>query len=81
MLEKKFLRSTEVRKMLGISVGTLQNLRVNGTLPYTKVGGIIFYDQKDIAKMLNGPPSSTSIAIEASTGKAVNTPRRDNSGQ
>jgi hypothetical protein len=34
--QKKWLKSPEVRKMLGISPGTLQNLRVNGTLPYTK---------------------------------------------
>jgi hypothetical protein len=50
--EKKILRSSEVRKMLGISAGTLQNLRANGTLPYRKVGGIMFYDQRDIIKLL-----------------------------
>ncbi|MEP5613549.1 MAG: helix-turn-helix domain-containing protein [Cyclobacteriaceae bacterium] len=44
----KWLRSAEVRKLLKISPGTLQNLRVNGTLPYTKVGGVIFYDYQDI---------------------------------
>ena len=49
---KKWLKSWEVRKLLGISPGTLQNLRVNGTLPYTKIGGIIFYDQIDIQSMI-----------------------------
>ncbi len=49
---KKWLRSWEVRKLLGISPGTLQNLRVNDTLPYKKVGGVIFYDYEDIRKML-----------------------------
>ena len=49
---KKWLKSWEVRKLLGISPGTLQNLRVNGSLPYTKVGGNIFYDYEDIRKML-----------------------------
>ena len=33
---KKYLKSNEVREMLQISPGTLQNLRINGTLPYTK---------------------------------------------
>ena len=51
--ETKFLRSSEVKKMLGVSTGTLQNLRVNGTLPYKKVGGIMFYDQRDIMKLLS----------------------------
>ena len=49
---KKWLKSPEVRKLLNISPGTLQNLRVNGTLPYTKIGGVIYYDSDDIQKML-----------------------------
>ena len=51
---KKWLKSTEVRKLLNISPGTLQNLRINGTLKYTKIGGIIYYDNSAIDKLLNG---------------------------
>lgn len=50
---KKWLRSTEVREMLDISPGTLQNLRINGTLPYTKVGGVIYYEYSEILGVLN----------------------------
>lgn len=50
--EKKWLKSREVRNQLGISNGTLQNLRINGTLTYTKIGGILYYDQTDIDKIL-----------------------------
>jgi hypothetical protein len=74
--EKKFLRSSEVRKMLSISAGTLQNLRVNGILPHTKVGGIFFYDQKDLAKLLTGPRSHA----KASAGEAVG-PQQCNSNR
>lgn len=49
---KKWLKSPEVRKILDISPGTLQNLRINGTLPFTKIGGVIYYDYQDIHKML-----------------------------
>ena len=49
---KKWLKSYEIRKLLGISPGTLQNLRENGTLPFTKIGGVLFYDYEDIRKML-----------------------------
>lgn len=49
---KKWLKSYEVRKFLGISPGTLQNLRVNGTLAYTKIGGVIFYDSEEIQNMM-----------------------------
>ena len=49
---KKWLKSPEVRELLGISPGTLQNLRVNGTLPYTKVGGVLYYDYEDIMQVL-----------------------------
>ena len=54
---KQWLKSTEVRKMLGISPGTLQNLRANGTLSYTKIGGIVFYRYDDIARLLNSQNS------------------------
>ena len=50
---KQWLKSAEVRKMLGISHGTLQNLRITGSLPYTKLGGIMFYKYEDIEKLLN----------------------------
>lgn len=49
---KKWLKSTEVRKLLNISPGTLQTLRINKTLSYTKIGGIIYYAQQDLEKLL-----------------------------
>lgn len=53
MTTKKWLKSTEVMEMLKISPGTLQNFRVNGTLPFTKIGGIIYYDASDIQEVLS----------------------------
>ena len=50
--EKLWLRTSEVRKLLNISSGTLQNLRINGTLRYSKIGGVLFYNYKDIEKLL-----------------------------
>jgi hypothetical protein len=50
---KKWLKSYQVKNMLRISPGTLQNLRVNGTLGYTKIGGIIYYKYDDIVKMMD----------------------------
>ncbi len=49
---KRYLKSNEVMELLQISPGTLQNLRINGTLPYTKIGGIIFYDAEEIQKVM-----------------------------
>lgn len=51
--QKEWLRSADVRKMLSISNGTLQTLRINGTLPFTKIGGTIFYAYDDVIKVLN----------------------------
>jgi DNA-directed RNA polymerase subunit F len=51
---KKWLKSSEVRKMLNISPGTLQNLRINGTLRFTKMGSIMYYKLEDINKILEG---------------------------
>ena len=50
---KEWLRSTDVRKMLKISPGTLQNLRINGTLRFTKIGSIMFYKYEDIVCLLD----------------------------
>lgn len=51
--QKLWLRSSEVRELLGISSGTLQNMRMNGTLSYSKIGGVLFYNYRDIEKLLN----------------------------
>lgn len=52
MTPKKWLRSKEVREMLGISPGTLQNMRINGDIPFTKLGGTLFYDADEIGQIL-----------------------------
>lgn len=49
---KQWLKSPELRKILKISPGTLQNLRINGTLRYTKIGGIMYYPYEDVEKLL-----------------------------
>lgn len=58
---KKWLRSPEAKEMLGVSSGTLQNLRINGTLPYTKMGGVIYYAYADINKVLENNKIDNSI--------------------
>ncbi|TCC96785.1 helix-turn-helix domain-containing protein [Pedobacter psychroterrae] len=49
---KQWLRSAEVRKLLKISAGTLQNLRINGTLPFRKIGSIMYYAYNDILRVM-----------------------------
>ena len=49
---KQWLKSSDVRKMLGISHGTLQNLRINRKIPFTRLGGMMFYRHDDIIKLL-----------------------------
>lgn len=49
---KRWLKSREVRQLLNISPGTLQTLRDNGTLPFTRIGGVIYYDYADIQAMI-----------------------------
>ena len=49
---RRWLKSDEVQRMLKVSPGTLQTLRLNGTIPFTKIGGTIFYDLEDINRIL-----------------------------
>ena len=48
----RWLKNNEVKKMLKMSHSTLQTLRANGTLSYSKIGGIIYYDSEEIEKIL-----------------------------
>ncbi|PPZ90506.1 DNA-binding protein [Cloacibacterium normanense] len=50
--QKLWLRTSEVKSLLNISSGTLQNLRVNGTLSCSKIGGTLYYNYNDIQKLL-----------------------------
>lgn len=52
--QKKWLKSWEVREMLGISRGTLQNLHATGQLPGNLVGGLLFFDYDDNMKLMSG---------------------------
>jgi hypothetical protein len=49
---KKWLKSYEVKKLLGIAKSTLQSLRDNGTLTYTRIGRLFYYDADDIQNLL-----------------------------
>jgi hypothetical protein len=49
--KKRWLRNVELQRLLGISASGLQNLRANGTLPFQKLGGTIYYDIEDIKKV------------------------------
>ena len=51
---KQWIKSYEVRELLGISPGTLQSLRKSGKIKFTKVGGLIFYGYEDVEKMMEG---------------------------
>lgn len=50
--QPQWIKSPQVRELLDISHGTLQNLRINGTLPYTKIGGVMYYAMADIEKVM-----------------------------
>jgi hypothetical protein len=48
---KKWLKSSEVRKIIGISPGKLQAIRESGLLAFTRIGGNIYYDPNDLFKL------------------------------
>ena len=50
--QKRWLKSAEVRRLLNISPGTLQHLRLTGILPYTKIGGTIYFNAADIETVM-----------------------------
>lgn len=51
-INKTWLRSADVKKMLKISHGTLQNLRNKEIIKGHKIEGIFFYDADEIDRVL-----------------------------
>lgn len=60
-IEIKWIKSPEAKKILGVSNSTLQNLRTNGTLSYTKVGGSIYYNVEEIEKLMEENKISNKV--------------------
>ena len=58
---KNWIDGQVVMQMLKISPRTLQRLRDNGTLPYSKLVRKIFYKQSDIDKILEDNYTMFSI--------------------
>lgn len=56
MVENSFLEdwldNQDVMLMLHISSRTLQTLRSNGTLPYSRIGNKLYYRKQDIQRLL-----------------------------
>lgn len=57
-VQKRWLKSNEVMELLSVSSSGLQNLRINGTIPFTKLGGAHYYDYLEILKILETNKSS-----------------------
>ena len=51
--EKHWIKTADVRKLLGCSSKTIQNYRSNGILPFTKLGGTHYYDKGEVLKLLD----------------------------
>ncbi|WP_289034896.1 helix-turn-helix domain-containing protein [uncultured Flavobacterium sp.] len=48
----KSIKTKEVLKILQISAGKLQSLRISGELSYKKVGGNYYYNYKEVKQLL-----------------------------
>lgn len=52
-LSETWLDNQEVMELLKISPRTLQNLRDSKSLPFSKIGGKIYYKASDVEKILD----------------------------
>jgi len=51
--EKKWIKTSEVKRVFDISFSKLHALRASRVLPYMRIGGVIYYDRADIEKMFD----------------------------
>ena len=50
--QKKWLKNSAVRDLLGVSAGTLQSMRDNGVLPFSRIGRHFYYDPAEIEAVI-----------------------------
>ena len=58
---ENLLDGQDIMQMLHISPRTLQTLRSNGTIPYTRIGRKIYYLRQDIERILRDNYIMTKI--------------------
>lgn len=63
--QKEWLKSYEVRKLLGISPNTLRSLRSKGTLSSCRIGGLIFYRYEDIRMLMEEVSKKNAASIHS----------------
>ncbi|MFC4233161.1 helix-turn-helix domain-containing protein [Parasediminibacterium paludis] len=49
---RQWLKTWEVKEMLGVSLGTLRNMRKRGDIEYTKLGGLLLYNYQHIMTLI-----------------------------
>lgn len=62
--DQKWVKSKDVQKLLQISAGTLQNLRNRKMIPFTKLGGVIFYNREDLKKIFEDGEGKSFRSLE-----------------
>lgn len=50
--QREWLKTYEVMALLDISKSTLHQLRINGTLAYTRIGHCVYYKYNDIRELM-----------------------------
>ena len=58
---ENLLDGQDIMQMLHVSPRTLQTLRSNGTIPYTRIGRKIYYLREDIQRVLRNNYIMTKI--------------------
>ncbi|MCF6142455.1 DNA-binding protein [Flavobacterium sp. K77] len=54
--QPQWLKSKAVKKLLDISAGSVQNLRVTQKVRFKKVLGSYYYNKEDLQKLFNNEP-------------------------
>ena len=68
--EREWLDSYDVCRLLGISPRTLQTMRENGTLAYTKISHKVYYRSEDVKAVF--PVMEMKRRIAANKGREYN---------
>lgn len=49
----ELLRTSEVKRILKLKDSSLATLRLNGTIPFIKIAGTVYYKKEDISQLID----------------------------
>lgn len=63
-MQRKFVKTHEIAKILGVRTPTVRNWIINGVIPARKIGGTWFIAIQDAERLINDSPEDDQEMVQ-----------------